>query len=115
MVGSSRAERLEELAAPVTQRHVTYAGMPLSYQTIWGEFSVLIAIAAEPVAQRIVPRVAEAHGHAVAANSHSSLMSRQSCSRAHLRVRKASGASMESRASRFACRRVLALTPPMLR
>src|SRR3569832_2188707 len=69
MVCGSRAGRPKELAILVAQRQVIDAGVTLRHAPIWRELPELIAVEAEPVARRIVPRIAEADGHAVAANS----------------------------------------------
>src|SRR6266853_5360636 len=85
-------------ALAIFDRQVVDAGDPPSHQALFVELPILVAIAAKPVAGIVVPFICKSYAKRTAIrlsrNAQTSLISRYSSSRIHLRTRNA---SMDSR------------------
>ena len=69
MLGGSGTARPQEFPVPVPDRYLVDAGMARVHQPVRSKLPQLVAVAAKPVARRVVPLVAEANGHAVLAKA----------------------------------------------
>src|SRR5580692_4509868 len=67
MVIRASTERPVIFALAIFDRQIVDAGDPPSHQALFVELPILVAIAAKPVARRVVPFIGKAHGYPVVA------------------------------------------------